>query len=136
MKKTVDVFVQDRLVASYPVVLEASDPREEEFIDRIRRYMRRHYSKEDIAFNRVGDAGRIRFDRAQVTEELPSLRLAAGRLIELAHNAKRCLLERANLWRASSALWCCALWHRGYLGKDATRFRASTPQYDRPRAMP
>jgi hypothetical protein len=49
MKKTVDVFVQDRLVASYPVVLEASDPREEEFIDRIRRYMRRHYSKEDIA---------------------------------------------------------------------------------------
>jgi hypothetical protein len=49
MKKTVDVFVQDRLVAPYPVVLEASDPMEEEFIDRIRRYMRRHYSKEDIA---------------------------------------------------------------------------------------
>jgi hypothetical protein len=47
MKKTVDVFVQDHLVASYPVILEASDPTEEDFIDRIRRYMRRHYSKED-----------------------------------------------------------------------------------------
>jgi hypothetical protein len=49
MKKTVDVFVQDRLVASYPVVLEAIDPTEEDFIDSVRRHMRRHYSQEDIA---------------------------------------------------------------------------------------
>jgi hypothetical protein len=48
-------------------------------------------------FNRVGDAGCIGLDRAQVVEGLPSLRLAAGRLIEFAHEAKRRLLERANL---------------------------------------
>ena len=33
---------------------------------------------EPIPFNRVGDAGRIGLDRAQVAEGLPSLRLAAG----------------------------------------------------------
>jgi|SRR5580704_8424719 hypothetical protein len=55
--------------------------------------------------------------RAQVAEGLPPLRLPAGRLIEFAHDANRRLLDRANFWRASSAssvLWCCALWHRGY----------------------
>src|SRR5712664_4263651 len=66
---------------------------------------------EPIPFNRVSDAGRIGLDRAQVIEGLPSLRLTAGRLIEFAHDAKRRLLERANFWRASSALRCCALWH-------------------------
>jgi hypothetical protein len=55
-------------------------------------------------FDRIGDAGRIGLDRAQVGEGLPSLRLAAGRLIEFAHDANRCLLERANFWRASSAI--------------------------------
>jgi hypothetical protein len=49
VKKTVDVFVQDRLIASYPMVLEEIDPTDEDFVDRIKRYMRRHYSKEDIA---------------------------------------------------------------------------------------
>src|SRR6266849_4470831 len=72
---------------------------------------------EPIPFNRVGDAGRIGRDRAQVAEGFPSLRLAAGRLIEFAHDANRSLLDRANFWRASSAslaLRCCALWHRRY----------------------
>jgi hypothetical protein len=69
-------------------------------------------NEEPIHFNRVGDADRIGFDRTQVAEGLPSLRLAAGRLMELAHYAKRSRLDRANLWRASSAtLRCCALWH-------------------------
>src|SRR3979490_2412561 len=47
-------------------------------------------------FNRVGDADRIGLDRAQVAEGLPSLRLAAGRLIEFAHDAMRRLFDRAN----------------------------------------
>jgi hypothetical protein len=75
---------------------------------------------EPIPFNRVGDAGRIRRKRAQVAQGLPSLRLAAGRLMEFAHDAKRRLFERANFWRASSALRCCFLWHRGYQGRGAT----------------
>jgi hypothetical protein len=56
---------------------------------------------EPISFNRVGDAGRIGLDRAQVVEGLLSLRLTAGRLIDLAHDADRRVLDRANFWRAS-----------------------------------
>jgi hypothetical protein len=48
-------------------------------------------------------AARIGLGRAQVAERLPSLRLAASRLMEFAHDANRRLLDRANLWRASSA---------------------------------
>jgi hypothetical protein len=44
---------------------------------------------EPIPFNRVGDAGSIGLDRTQVVERLPSLRLAAGRLIEFAQDANR-----------------------------------------------
>jgi hypothetical protein len=33
VKKTVDVFVQDRLIASYPMVLEEIDPTDEDFIE-------------------------------------------------------------------------------------------------------
>jgi hypothetical protein len=62
-------------------------------------------------FNRVGNSGRIGLARAQVAERLPSLRLTAGRLMNLAHDANRRFLDRANLWRASSAPRCCALWH-------------------------
>src|SRR5580700_4825492 len=40
--------------------------------------------------------------------------------MEFAHDAKRRLFERANFWRASSALRCCILWHRGYQGRGAT----------------
>jgi len=58
---------------------------------------------EPIPLNRVGDAGRIGFDHAQVAQRLPSLRLTAGRLLEFAHDANRRFLERTNLWRASSA---------------------------------
>ena len=57
---------------------------------------------EPIHFNRVGDASRIGLDRAQGAEGLPSLRLAAGRFIEFAHDANRLLLDRANFWRASA----------------------------------
>jgi hypothetical protein len=65
-------------------------------------------------------AGRIGLDRAQVVERLPSLRLAAGRIMELAHDAKRSRLGRANLWRASSASSACfgaVLFGMGLSGK-------------------
>ena len=39
---------------------------------------------EPIPFDREGDAGSIGRDRAQVAEGLPSLRLAASRLMEFA----------------------------------------------------
>jgi hypothetical protein len=42
---------------------------------------------EPSPFNRVGDAGCIGLGRALVAQGLPSLRLAASRLIELAHPA-------------------------------------------------
>jgi hypothetical protein len=44
---------------------------------------------EPIPLNRVGDAGRIGRDRAQVAEGLPSLRLAAGRLVQLVDDVPR-----------------------------------------------
>jgi hypothetical protein len=47
------VFLEDRLVASYPVVLEANNPTDQDFVDHIRRYMRHYYSKEDIAAARL-----------------------------------------------------------------------------------
>jgi hypothetical protein len=58
---------------------------------------------EPVPFNRVGDAGSIGLDRAQVVEGLPSLRLAPGRLIESVHDPNRRLLERASFWGASRA---------------------------------
>jgi hypothetical protein len=70
-------------------------------------------NQQPTPLNRVGNPGGIGLDRAQVTQGLPSLRLAAGRLIEFAHDANRRFLARANFWRASSAcsaLRCCALW--------------------------
>ena len=60
MRKTVDVFLGDRLVASYPVVLETNNPTDQDFIEHIRRYMRRHYSKEDIAAARIAVRGGVR----------------------------------------------------------------------------
>jgi hypothetical protein len=49
MRKTVDVFVQDRLVASYPVVAMAIDrPTDDDFIERIKQQMRHYYRSEDI----------------------------------------------------------------------------------------
>src|SRR5580692_10623175 len=88
---------------------------------------------EPIPFNRVGDAGRIGLDRTQVVKGLPSLRLAAGRLIEFAHDANRRLLERANFWRASlaSSALRCAVWHRGYRGTGATRSRRAYDCHER-----
>ena len=62
-----------------------------------------HLHRLAIPFNRVDDAGRIGLDHAQVAEGLPSLRLAAGRIKEFAHDANRGLLDRANFWLASSA---------------------------------
>src|SRR5580704_7426839 len=58
---------------------------------------------EPIPFNRVGDAGRIGVDHAQVAEGFPSLRPTAGRLIEFARDANRRLLDCASFWRASRA---------------------------------
>ncbi len=53
MRKTVDVYLNDRLVASYPVVYpvvaEAIDrPTDDDFIERIKQQMRRYYRSEDI----------------------------------------------------------------------------------------
>jgi hypothetical protein len=52
VKKIVDVFLQDRLVASYPVVVEVLDPTDDDFIEIIKRHMRRQYSEEDTAVAR------------------------------------------------------------------------------------
>jgi hypothetical protein len=59
VRKTVDVFLGDRLVASYRVVLEANNPTDQDFIEHIRRYMRRHYSKEDLAAARFAVRGGV-----------------------------------------------------------------------------
>jgi hypothetical protein len=49
MRKTVDVYLNDRLISSYPVVAEAIDrPTDDEFIERIKQQMRRYYRSEDI----------------------------------------------------------------------------------------
>ena len=49
MRKTVDVFLKDKLVASYPVVLEAVDgPTDDAFIARVKEQMQNHYSSDDI----------------------------------------------------------------------------------------
>jgi hypothetical protein len=54
MRKTVDVFLRDRLVASYPVVLSEIDrPADDEYSAEVRRYMRRHYNNRDIAAARL-----------------------------------------------------------------------------------
>ena len=49
MRKTVDVFLRDQLVASYPVVVEAIDqPTDADFIERVKVLMRSYYSTDDI----------------------------------------------------------------------------------------
>ena len=49
MRKTVDVYLKDRLVASYPVVAMAIDrPTDADFIERIKHQMRRYHRSEDI----------------------------------------------------------------------------------------
>jgi hypothetical protein len=57
MRKTVDVFLGDRLVASYPVVLEGTNPTDQDFIEHVRQYMRRHYRKEEIEVARFAVRG-------------------------------------------------------------------------------
>jgi hypothetical protein len=55
MKKIVDVFVMDRLVASYPVVFEqlvgGPKPNDEHFVDLVKAQMQGagSYSKEELA---------------------------------------------------------------------------------------
>ena len=50
MKKTVDVFIRDRLITSYPVVVtEIDQPTDEDYVDQVKRHMRRHHSRSDIA---------------------------------------------------------------------------------------
>jgi hypothetical protein len=49
VKKTVDVFLKDQLVASYPVVVQATDPpTDDDFIQRVKQQMRSYYSSDDI----------------------------------------------------------------------------------------
>jgi hypothetical protein len=49
VRKTVDVFLKDKLVASYPVVVEAMDgPTDDDFIARVKEQMQGHYSSDDI----------------------------------------------------------------------------------------
>lgn len=50
MKKTVDVFLRDRLVASYPVVVgELDRPMDDDYTSLVKSYMRRLYSGREIA---------------------------------------------------------------------------------------
>jgi hypothetical protein len=48
MRKTVDVFLKDRRIASYPVVVEIDRPDDDDYTAEIKRYMTRHYSKREI----------------------------------------------------------------------------------------
>jgi hypothetical protein len=48
MRRTVDVFLKDRCVASYPVVVEIDRPDDDDYTAEIKRYMSRRYSKRDI----------------------------------------------------------------------------------------
>jgi hypothetical protein len=49
MRKTVDVYLKDRLIASYPVVAKAVDrPTDDEFVERIKQQMRSYHRSEDI----------------------------------------------------------------------------------------
>jgi hypothetical protein len=57
VRKTIDVFLEDRPVASYPIVLEATNPADLDFIEHVRRYMRRHYRKEEIVAARFAMRG-------------------------------------------------------------------------------
>jgi len=50
MRKTVDVFLKDRLVASYPVVVAEIDrPADDDYTASVKRHMRGLYDKGDIA---------------------------------------------------------------------------------------
>jgi hypothetical protein len=49
MRTTVDVYVRDRLVASYPIVAKSVDrPTDDDFIESAKQQMRRYYTSEDI----------------------------------------------------------------------------------------
>ena len=49
MRKTVDVFLNDRRVGSYPVVLEDIDkPTDDDYVATVKEQMKRHYNTEDI----------------------------------------------------------------------------------------
>ena len=49
MRKTVDVFLNDRLVGSYPVILNAIDkPTDDDYVATVKEQMKRYYSHEDI----------------------------------------------------------------------------------------
>jgi hypothetical protein len=49
MRKTVDVYLKDRLVASYPVLAKAADrPTDDDFVERIKQQMRAYYRSEDV----------------------------------------------------------------------------------------
>jgi len=54
VKKTVDVFLRDELVASYPIVVQAIDrPSDDDFIEQVKELMRSFYSAEDIQAARL-----------------------------------------------------------------------------------
>ena len=49
VRKTVDVFLKDKLVASYPVVVDAIDrPTDDDFIARVKEQMQSYYRSADI----------------------------------------------------------------------------------------
>jgi hypothetical protein len=48
MRKTVDVFLKDRRIASYPVVVDVDRPDDDDYTAEIKRYMNRHYSQGEI----------------------------------------------------------------------------------------
>jgi hypothetical protein len=49
MRKTVAVYLKDRLIASYPVVVKPVDrPTDDDFVERIKQQMRSYYRSEDI----------------------------------------------------------------------------------------
>ena len=81
MRKTVDVFLKDKLVASYPVVVEAIDrPADDDFIARVKKQMRRRetqrqWQAQDSSAQDDGEAGRQESGEAH----------EAGRIARQAH---------------------------------------------------
>ena len=84
MRKTVDVYLKDRLIASYPVVAKAIDrPTDDDFVERIKQQMRAYYRGEDIRAGLESGAARPAATLAGANEYDAS---DIAKAIEQAHN--------------------------------------------------
>ena len=60
MRKTVDVYLKDRLIASFPVATKAIDRlTDDDFVERTKQQMRAYYGSEDIQAARFVVRGEV-----------------------------------------------------------------------------